>query len=234
MNKYISIYFLILFMNASCIVFGAKNLVREEIQGKMVIEVGSNDVNGSLRSIIEYWGSSKYLGIDIEKGPGVDKICYAEDLIETFGKESFDVVISTELLEHVKDWRKVISNIKNICKPGGIIFITTRSYGFPYHGYPYDFWRYDLEDMKFIFADCEILAIENDPDAPGVFIKVKKPENFLENDLSKYRVYNIIENKKSIEIQDKNIKSLYVKRIMLKEKLKNYILNMGLYLFYKF
>ncbi len=220
-------------MNASCFVFVAKNFVRDEIVGKKVIEIGSNDVNGSLRPILESWGSSEYIGVDIEKGSGVDKICYAEDLIETFGKERFDVVISTEVLEHIKDWKTVISNFKNICKSDGLIFITTRSFGFPYHGYPYDFWRYELEDMKHIFSDCEILAIENDNDASGVFIKIKKPKNFIENDLSEFELYSIITDKKSSEINEKDLKSFYVKLRMLKEKLKDSLIKMGLYVFYK-
>lgn len=211
-------------MNDSCMNFISKNLIHEEINGKKVIEIGSRDVNGTIRPKIELYGPSEYVGVDIEKGPGVDKICYGEDLVETFGKESFDVIISTEVLEHVKNWKKVISNIKNICKSNGIIIITTRSYGFPYHGFPYDFWRYEFKDMNHIFSDCEIMKIDKDPELPGIFIKVKKPNNFLENDLSKYELYNILFNKKSNEITEKDLKSFSFKYIKLKEKLKNSII----------
>ncbi len=152
--------------HVSCIVFGAKYLSKDEVKGKKVLEVGSYDVNGSLRPIIESWEPAEYIGVDIEEGPGVDVICNADNIVEHFGKETFDIVISTELLEHVWDWRRVISNIKNICKSNGIILITTRSYGFPYHAYPYDFWRYELEDMKNIFSDCELMVLENDFQAP--------------------------------------------------------------------
>ena len=131
----------------NCIRWGAKNLTNEEIKGKKVIEVGSYDVNGSLRYIIELLEPAKYIGVDIVKGPGVDIICSAEDLVERFGKESFDIVISTCTLEHIKDWKKSISDIKNICKPNGIILIIAPS-DWPYHEYPYDFWRYKKEDIK--------------------------------------------------------------------------------------
>lgn len=94
--------------NEMCIIFGATNLTKEEVEGKKIIEVGSYDMNASLRPIIESWTPAEYVGVDIKKGPGVDIVCGAEDIIERFGKESFDIVISTELLEHVKDWRKVI------------------------------------------------------------------------------------------------------------------------------
>ena len=206
--------------NVNCIVFGAINLNEEEIEGKNILEVGSYDINGGLRPIVESWKPAKYVGVDIEKGPGVDVVCNAEELLDKFEKNSFDIVISTELLEHVKDWRKAISNIKNICKPNGIILITTRSYGFGYHAYPYDFWRYELEDMEKIFSDCEILVLEKDP-AKGVFIKVKKPNNFIENDLSNYELYSIVANKRVKQIADNDFRSLYFRRLVLREKLKS-------------
>ena len=148
--------------NASCILFGALNLKPEDIQGKRVIEAGSCDINGSLRALVKSYHPCEYIGIDIERGPGVDIVCRAEDILDRFGKESFDVVISTELMEHVLDWRKVIHNFKNICKAGGTILITTRSRGHPYHGHPYDFWRYEIEDMKYIFSDCITEKLEKD------------------------------------------------------------------------
>jgi len=90
--------------NSECIEFGVRNLTIEEVTGKKIIEIGSNDVNGSLRPIIEAWGKpDEYVGVDIIDGPGVDLICPAEKIIEKFGKESFDIVISTEMIEHVRD-----------------------------------------------------------------------------------------------------------------------------------
>ena len=183
--------------NANGLLFGALNLKKEEIEGKRVLEVGSLDVNGSLRPLMESYNPKEYLGIDIVKGPRVDKICKVEDLTEEMGKNVFDVVISTEMLEHIKDWRKAISNLKNICKEGGIILITTRAIGYRYHAYPYDFWRFEISDMENIFLDCEILVLEKDLSQPGTFIKVRKPKNFNETDLSDYALYSIVLNRKT-------------------------------------
>ena len=213
--------------------FGAKNLSRREIQGRKVLEVGSYNVNGSLRPILEAWKPARYTGIDIKEGSGVDIACNAESILEKFGKESFDAVISTELLEHVKDWKKVISNIKNVCKPNGIILITTRSHGASYHGYPSDFWRYELDDMENIFSDCKILVLEKDFETPGVFIKVKKPHNFIEKDLSGYKLYSIVVNKRVNRIIDKDLRNFYVMHLMLKEKIKNFILKVSKFVFSK-
>jgi len=180
----------------SVIAFGERNLSREEIEDKKIIEVGSYNVNGSLRHIIEFFDPAEYVGIDIQDGPDVDIVCDAEDIIERFGEESFDVVISTETVEHIKDWKKVISNIKRICKPNGLILVSGRSPGYPYHPHPIDGWRYGLDDIRQIFSDCKILVLENDTQAPGFFVKVRKPDTFIENDLLDYELYNHIAQKK--------------------------------------
>ena len=98
-------------------------------------------------------GPSEYLGVDAEAGIGVDEICWAEDIVGRFGEQSFDVVIATELLEHVADWRPVVENLKQVLHDGGVLVVTTRSEGFPYHAWPHDHWRYSIDDFRQIFAD---------------------------------------------------------------------------------
>ena len=165
----------------SCINFGKKVLKKEYLSGKSVIEVGAYDVNGSLRPIIEAYKPSSYIGVDLQTGPGVDQICKIEELIKRFGRDRFDALICTEVLEHVRDWRKAVHNLKQIVKPQGMLLITTRSKGFDYHGFPYDFWRYEISDMKKIFSDFDIEILENDSECPGAFLLAKKPKNFIEN-----------------------------------------------------
>ena len=97
-------------------------------------------------------------------------------IVEHFGVESFDAVISTETLEHVLDWRTAINNMKIVLKPGGYTYITTRSKGFPYHGYPYDYWRFEASDLIEIFRDFEIIRIERDWEAPGGIFKGEKAD----------------------------------------------------------
>jgi SAM-dependent methyltransferase len=163
-----------------------------EVRGRRVVEIGSYDVNGSLRPTIESLQPADYVGIDIRPGPGVDELCPVERLAERFGSESFDLVVSTSTLEHVRRWRQAISNIKHVCRPEGIVLITAPS-DFPFHAYPNDFWRYEPMDVETIFSDFEILVLEEDPEPPSlVYLKARKPRSFVENNLSDYRLYSII------------------------------------------
>ena len=180
--------------NKACIDFGRAHLKKEDVLGRSVIEVGSLDVNGSIRKVVEPLGPASYIGVDIQEGPGVDRVCKVEDLINVFGLGRFDIVICTELLEHVPDWAYAVHNLKQIMKPGGMLLITTRSLGCTYHGYPFDFWRYGSSDMQRIFSDLTIEINAKDPEQPGVFLLARKGPDFRENDLHGHKLYSIVVN----------------------------------------
>jgi len=210
-----------------CIRWGARNLSEEEVKGKRVIEVGSYDVNGSLRYVVELLKPTEYVGVDIVEGPGVDIICSVENLLQEFGKESFDIVLSTCTLEHIRDWKKAVSNIKNICKPNGIILIIVPS-DWPFHVYPYDFWRYKKEDIQDIFSDCDILLLDEDLHTPSlVYGKMRKPSEFTEKDLSAYQLHSVILNKRVREIHEDDFENRYFRRLVLKNRIKNTVLRIG-------
>ena len=197
--------------NVAVIEFFIEQAKPGEFTGKKVLEVGSKYINGSVRPLIEkFFQPKEYVGVDIEPGKFVDIVLPAENLLHCFGPESFDVVISTELLEHVMNWRLVINNMKSVLRRGGYIYVTTRSYGFPYHGYPYDFWRYELSDMKVIFSDFEILCLKRDHMAPGVFLKARKPENWTPISLDNIALYSVLLGRKTREIVD--IKKYFIQQ----------------------
>lgn len=208
-------------MNTTNILFAALNLKPDDIKGKRVIEVGSYNVNGSLRPLVNALGPSDYVGVDIMEGPGVDVICDAVDLSNLFAAGSFDFIISTEMIEHVKDWRAIIHNLKNLCRAGGGILVTTRSRGFFYHGYPDDYWRYEIDDLKIIFQDFVIENIEKDPQF-GVMIIAKKPLDFSEAQLQDHRLYSIIAGKRIKDFDDITLKFFRTARIAAKEKLRHF------------
>lgn len=191
--------------NDACIEFARAHLGRREVQGKSVIEVGALDVNGSIRPIVEALGPRSYLGVDVQSGPGVDRTCDVDRLVLEFGRRAFDVVISTEMLEHVRDWRTAMSNLKQVLKPEGVLLITMRSRGFHFHGYPFDFWRYEVDDVEAIFSDLSIEVVAKDPLAPGVFVKAVKPVDFVETDTSNHPLYSIITGGVTVQLSESDI-----------------------------
>ncbi|MFX0186837.1 MAG: methyltransferase domain-containing protein [Candidatus Hodarchaeota archaeon] len=213
--------------NVSGMLFFINNANIDEFQGKRVIEIGSKYVNGTVRPFIEkYLKPKEYIGVDIEPGRSVDIILPAENIVEYFGKESFDILISTELMEHVKDWKLIVKNFKDILIKDGLIYITTRSRGFPFHGHPFDFWRYELEDIREIFSDFEIILLNKDHSSPGVFFKAKKPKDYTPNNIDHIELYSILLRKRIKFIPN----NLSIKKDQNFKKIRHFILRIIRYL----
>lgn len=164
-------------MHHSAMAFACSALTAEDVAGKLVIEAGALDVNGSVRPHVESLGPASYVATDMRPGPGVDIVINAADLPGD-GVQA-DVVVSTEMLEHAADWQAAMRGMITVLAPGGVLVLTTRSEGFPLHGYPEDHWRFSVEAMGAIVkaAGLDIERLEPDPDpaSPGVFAKARKP-----------------------------------------------------------
>ena len=107
--------------------------VREQypdmFKSKLVLEVGSLDINGSVR---EFFNNGVYIGLDVEHGPGVDVVSLGQDYDMPDG--SFDVVISCECFEHNPAWIATFANMIRLCKSGGLIIMSCATTGRQPHG----------------------------------------------------------------------------------------------------
>ncbi len=186
--------------HSGCIEYGRRVLSRADVEGKAVLEVGSMNLNGSLRADVERLAPARYLGVDLAAGPGVDEVCDIGGLAARFGEESFDLVLSTEVLEHVLDWKGAVSNLKHLVRPGGVLLVSTRSRGFHYHAYPVDYWRYEVEDARRIFGDFTLESCERDPRSPGIFVKARRGAGWRERDLSGEQLYSVITGRRTAEL----------------------------------
>lgn len=139
-----------------------------------VLDVGSYDDkgaaaegDGSLRGVFD----GDYVGVDIRSGPGVDLVADASRL--PFRSGSFDLVASTEMLEH--DLRPWVSVADMARVSSRVLMLTARGYDgrgyYPIHGVR-DVWRFSLDAMRILVADTgmRVADVRADPDYPGVFL----------------------------------------------------------------
>jgi len=142
-----------------------------------VLEVGSYDVNGTVRDL--FYGC-EYCGLDARPGPGVDR------LVDYGGRYPFppglfDLVVSTEMLEHdPTPWRST-AEMARMLKPGGTLLLTARGFDqrgcAGLHECPGDFTRWSLEGMRSLLlaSGFEHVSVLADPFDPGVFAYATAP-----------------------------------------------------------
>ncbi len=158
-------------MHESILDWFARHALEPEFAGRVVVEVGSRWVNGGVRPHAERFEPESYVGCDPVPGPGVDEVCWAEDLATTLDAGSVDTVIATEALHAAVDWQGLLRACHMMLKPGGTIFLTTRCPGAPVFDFPADYWRFQPGDMWAIFSGWDVLSLEEDEERAGVFVK---------------------------------------------------------------
>ena len=102
-------------------------------QNARVLEIGSYDVNGSIRSLFKE--VKEYIGIDLCAGPGVDLVANAHDL-KNLNLGKFEVIISCETLEHDPNWRLTVKNLVESLSDDGMLIVTCATTLRPEHGTP--------------------------------------------------------------------------------------------------
>jgi len=110
-------------------------------KNKRVLDAGSMDINGNNRYLFK---DCDYTGLDIGPGKNVDIICPVHCFIPTKRKKwggrllqyyiSYDVVISTEMLEHDKYYKKSLQQMFCILNSPGLLLITAATTGRNAHG----------------------------------------------------------------------------------------------------
>lgn len=120
----------------------------------LIADVGSCDVNGSVREVFERPGWT-YRGLDMQDGPNVDQVLSSLYSWPEILDGTFDVAITISTLEHVpKPWiwmREVV----RVVKPGGIVYVNAPN-TWPYHLHPVDCWRIWPDGLRAIFEECGV------------------------------------------------------------------------------
>ncbi|NJM95015.1 MAG: class I SAM-dependent methyltransferase [Acaryochloridaceae cyanobacterium CSU_5_19] len=95
---------------------------------------------------------SQYLGADLASNPaadlGIDPATGKVDLQAS----SVDLVISTQVLEHVESPAAYLAEAHRLCKAEGLLILSTHGY-WPYHPIPTDYWRWTGAGLQKLLSD---------------------------------------------------------------------------------
>ncbi|KKT52734.1 MAG: Methyltransferase type 11 [Candidatus Yanofskybacteria bacterium GW2011_GWF1_44_227] len=75
-----------------------------------------------------------------------------------FEDGKFDIILCTEVLEHLHSPHVAISEMKRVLKVGGKLILTTR-FIFPIHDAPGDYFRYTKYGLRYLFKDWNVISL---------------------------------------------------------------------------
>jgi SAM-dependent methyltransferase len=104
------------------------------------------------------------VALDVQRGVGVQIIGDAQLL--GIRDASFDVVLCTEVLEHLPEPQRAIDEMFRVLTPGGQLLLTTR-FLFPIHDAPHDYFRFTKYGLRHLLRRFEIVTLEEETDAVG-------------------------------------------------------------------
>lgn len=107
-------------------------------------------------------GATEYVGVDVQENPYADVHGPIEALPVADG--SFDVVLCTQVLEHVDDPAAAVSELHRVTAPGGRVLASTHGV-MVYHPNPVDLWRWTHTGLERQFAAREWARLEVRPGA---------------------------------------------------------------------
>lgn len=102
---------------------------------------------------------ARYVGIDETEAVHPDLCARTEKL--AFKDRSFDSVLCTELLEHLKEPQEALKETYRILKQGGFMYITVpQSWGL--HYCPHDYWRFTRYGIVYLLeqAGFSVVSVE--------------------------------------------------------------------------
>ena len=130
-------------------------LNRNHIMRKVIQDAAMDFAEEDAYSILDFGCGTKpyrhlfenaasYTGVDFQNDqiprPAKDVDIYYDGVNLPFDDNSFDLVISFEVLEHIPNLEQILLEISRVIKPGGKFFFTT-PFLYPEHEVPFDYQR---------------------------------------------------------------------------------------------
>jgi SAM-dependent methyltransferase len=117
-----------------------------------VVEVGSLHVPGweHIADLRPYFPGREYVGCDIRRGLGVDRIEQAERL--SFADGSVGTVIMCELLAHLPHPDRAIAEAQRVLRDDGLLVVSV-PFRFRINAFPSDYWRFTTAGLHTLLSD---------------------------------------------------------------------------------
>jgi SAM-dependent methyltransferase len=126
--------------------------------GKRVLDVGCG-----VKPYYPFFASAaSYVGVDVKQNVAADLVGTVDALPVADG--TFDVVLCTQVLEHVEDPGLAVRELHRVCAPGGRVLASTHGV-MVFHPNPEDLWRWTHTGLRRLFereGDWSALTV-----APG-------------------------------------------------------------------
>ncbi len=121
------------------------------------------DVGAGIAPFRELFAHAHYLTCDWEQS-GYDEVVDIRAPASAIPVDdaSFDVVLCTEVLEHVPEPRVVLNELRRILRPGGLLLVTVPFVWF-LHEEPHDYYRYTVHGLRFLFDGAGFDELEIEP-----------------------------------------------------------------------
>jgi len=104
------------------------------------------------------------VALDLQAASGLDARGDAHAL--PFVDGAFDVVLCTEVLEHLVEPQRAIDEMHRVLKPGGQLLLTTR-FLFPIHDAPHDYFRFTKYGLRHLLRRFDAVEIQEETDSVG-------------------------------------------------------------------
>lgn len=138
-----------------------------ELIGRKVADIGSRrygDRSTSVREILSYSKTDrKIVGIDLQDGENVDVVFdlatkNIDDLLQLTDGQ-FDSIICLSVLEHVPSVWQMATNLQDLLRPGGSLFVSV-PFVFRIHHYPLDCWRFTPTAVQHLFPAIDFMNFD--------------------------------------------------------------------------
>lgn len=145
----------------------ADQLILDALVSVSALFVGSVlDVGCGMKPYQQHLGAraAKWMGIDFQataSGPSRADV-FGSAIELPFKTDSFDVVLSTQVLEHVPEPGTLIREAHRVLRPGGHMVLTAPQTN-PLHEEPHDYFRFTCYGLRHLAELCGLEVLETRP-----------------------------------------------------------------------